>query len=240
MPNVKAVTRTRLGHLAPPYWHEAIEHLRSNDPVMGRLIEAYPGSFLRSRGAPYETLMRSIVGQQISVAAANTVWLRLESKLGNPVSPKAALACGESIREVGLSARKAAYLLDLSQWFATTKGLETRLSQMPDHELIKTLVARPGIGPWTADIFIMFCLGRADAWAAGDLALQVGVARAFGRGERLSAEDTVDVAERWRPWRGVAARLIWADYANLRVQRQPMGSNPLPARSQSPRVRRKG
>ena len=214
MPNVKAVTRTRLGHLAPPYWHEAIEHLRSNDPVMGRLIEAYPGSFLRSRGAPYETLMRSIVGQQISVAAANTVWLRLESKLGNPVSPKAALACGESIREVGLSARKAAYLLDLSQWFATTKGLEDRLSQMPDHEVIKTLVARPGIGPWTAEMFLMFCLRRPDVFAVADLGLLKAIERLYGK-DRSQARQ---LAENWRPYRTVASWFLWRSLDPIPVE----------------------
>lgn len=214
MPNVKAVTRTRLGHLAPPYWHEAIEHLRSNDPVMGRLIEAYPGSFLRSRGAPYETLMRSIVGQQISVAAANTVWLRLESKLGNPVSPKAALACGESIREVGLSARKAAYLLDLSHWFATTKGLEDRLSQMPDHEVIKTLVARPGIGPWTAEMFLMFCLRRPDVFAVADLGLLKAIERLYGK-DRSQARQ---LAENWRPYRTVASWFLWRSLDPIPVE----------------------
>lgn len=214
MPNVKAVTRTRLGHLAPPYWHEAIEHLRSNDPVMGRLIEAYPGSFLRSRGAPYETLMRSIVGQQISVAAANTVWLRLESKLGNPVSPKAALACGESIREVGLSARKAAYLLDLSHWFATTTGLEDRLSQMPDHEVIKTLVARPGIGPWTAEMFLMFCLRRPDVFAVADLGLLKAIERLYGK-DRSQARQ---LAENWRPYRTVASWFLWRSLDPIPVE----------------------
>ena len=214
MPNVKASTRTRLGHLAPPYWHEAIAHLRSNDPVMGRLIEAYPGSFLRSRGAPYETLMRSIVGQQISVAAANTVWLRLESKLGNPVSPKAALACGESIREVGLSARKAAYLLDLSQWFATTKGLEDRLSQMPDHEVIKTLVARPGIGPWTAEMFLMFCLRRPDVFAVADLGLLKAIERLYGK-DRSQARQ---LAENWRPYRTVASWFLWRSLDPIPVE----------------------
>jgi DNA-3-methyladenine glycosylase II len=214
MPNIKAVTRTRLGQLAPPYWHEAIAHLRSNDPVMGHLIEAYPGSFLRSRGAPYETLMRSIVGQQISVAAANTVWLRLESKLGHPVSPRAALAHGESIREVGLSARKAAYLLDLSQWFATTKGLEDRLSQMPDYEVIKTLVARPGIGPWTAEMFLMFCLRRPDVFAVADLGLLKAIERLYKR-DRSQARQ---LAENWRPYRTVASWFLWRSLDPIPVE----------------------
>jgi DNA-3-methyladenine glycosylase II len=182
--------------------------------VIGDLIEEYPGSFLRSRGAPFETLMRSIVGQQISVTAANTVWARLESKLGGVVTPEATLLCGESIQQAGLSARKVAYLLDLSQWFATTKGLEDRLSQMPDIEVIQTLVARPGIGPWTAEMFLMFCLRRPDVFAVADLGLLKAIERLYKK-DRSQARQ---LAENWRPYRTVASWFLWRSLDPIPVE----------------------
>lgn len=205
-------------------------HERAGDPPLRRYSPDYAG------------LARIVVGQQLSIASAAAIWARLERSL-SVVTPEAiARARPATLAAAGLSAAKIKTLKALADAvLARPAPLALEDLERADDEAVRAaLIQVHGIGPWTADIFIMFCLGRADAWAAGDLALQVGVARAFGRGERLSAEDTVDVAERWRPWRGVAARLIWADYANLRVQRQPMGSNPLPARSQSPRVRRKG
>lgn len=205
-------------------------HERAGDPPLRRYSPDYAG------------LARIIVGQQLSIASAAAIWARLEQSL-SVVTPEAiARARPATLAAAGLSAAKVKTLKALADAVvARTAPLVLEdLERADDAAVRAALIQVHGIGPWTADIFIMFCLGRADAWAAGDLALQVGVARAFGRGERLSAEETVDVAERWRPWRGVAARLIWADYANLRVQTEPMGSNPLPARSQSPRVRRKG
>ena len=122
----------------------------------------------------------------------------------------------ETLKSAGLSTPKIRALKALAE-AVRRDGLDlAALQKASDDDVHAALTAVSGIGPWTADIFIMFCLGRADAWAAGDLALQVGVARAFDLGERLSAEEASKVAERWRPWRGVAARLIWADYANLR------------------------
>ena len=214
MPKAKADSRTTLEQSAPDYWDAALAHLGAKDPVMRNLIEAYPGSFLRSRGAPYETLMRSIVGQQISVTAANTIWERLESRLGKPVTPQAALAVGEPIREVGLSARKAAYLLDLSQWFAKTKGLESSFSSMTDDEVIECLVARPGIGPWTAEMFLMFCLRRSDVFASADLGLLKAIERLYNK-DRSQAKD---IADTWRPYRTVASWFLWRSLDPIPVE----------------------
>ena len=214
MPKANADSRTTLGQSAPDYWDAALGHLGVKDPVMRNLIEAYPGSFLRSRGAPYETLVRSIVGQQISVTAANTIWERLESRLGKPVTPRAALAVGEPIREVGLSARKAGYLLDLSQWFAKTKGLEGSFSSMTDDEVIQCLVARPGIGPWTAEMFLMFCLRRPDVFAAADLGLLKAIERLYNK-DRSQAKD---IADTWRPYRTVASWFLWRSLDPIPVE----------------------
>lgn len=214
MPKAKADPRTTLDQSAPDYWDAALAHLSSQDPVMRDLIQAYPGSFLRSRGAPYETLMRSIVGQQISVTAANVIWERLEARLGKPVTPQAALALGEPIREVGLSARKAGYLLDLSQWFAQTKGLEDSFSSLTDDEVIECLVARPGIGPWTAEMFLMFCLRRPDVFAVADLGLLKAIECLYKK-DRIQAKG---IADTWRPYRTVASWFLWRSLDPIPVE----------------------
>jgi DNA-3-methyladenine glycosylase II len=103
---------------------------------------------------------------------------------------------------------------------ACADGLDlTRLDDRSDQEIHDALTAITGIGPWTADVYILFCLGRADGWASGDLALQVAVQRAFELTDRPGKDEMLELAERWRPWRGVAARLLWAYYAALKAQR---------------------
>ena len=104
---------------------------------------------------------------------------------------------------------------------ATADGLDlARLDRLPDAEVHAALTAVSGIGPWTADIYLMFCLGRADAWAAGDLALQLAAQQAFGLDERPDRQAMLELAERWRPWRGVAARLLWSYYAVLKARKK--------------------
>ena len=214
MPKAKADIRTTLGQSAPDYWKDALNDLSGRDPVMCELIQAYPGSFLRSRGAPYETLMRSIVGQQISVAAANTIWTRLEAQLGKPVTPQAALTKGEALREAGLSTRKTAYLLNLSQWFAENKDLDLSFSAMTDDEVIQCLVARPGIGPWTAEMFLMFCLRRPDVFALADFGLLKAIERLYNK-DRSQAKL---LSETWRPYRTVASWFLWRSLDPIPVE----------------------
>lgn len=214
MPQDKTSSCTMLSQAAPPYWQAALKELSAKDRIMGDLIQAHPGSFLRSRGAAYETLMRSIVGQQISVTAANTVWQRLEAKLGKPITPQSALAIGESLREVGLSARKTDYLLNLSQWFAQTKGLKKSFSKMSDELVIETLVARPGIGPWTAQMFLMFCLRRPDVFAPADLGLLKAIERLYNK----DREQAIPLSETWRPYRTVASWFLWRSLDPIPVE----------------------
>ncbi|MFN3867669.1 MAG: DNA-3-methyladenine glycosylase family protein [Hyphomicrobiaceae bacterium] len=176
-------------------------HDRTGDPPLRRYEAGFSG------------LARIVVGQQLSIASAAAIWSRLETSLAN-VTPARLLAMpNDELKAVGLSAAKIRTLVALAEAIEAGKLDLAALRTADDADVSKALVAIPGIGAWTADIYAMFCLGRRDAWAAGDLALQVGVARAFDRGPRVSAAELVVIAERWRPWRGVAARLIWADYA---------------------------
>lgn len=196
-----------------------IRALRRRCTVMRSLHDRAGDPPLRRYQANFAGLARIIVGQQLSLASAAAIWSRLETTLGTVDATRIAAADPLQLKQCGLSAAKIATLTALAEAvFAQPKALRLEgLTRTSDDAVRTALMRVKGIGPWTADIFVMFCLGRADAWAAGDLALQVGVARAFGLGERLSAEETLEVAERWRPWRGVAARLIWADYAHLRT-----------------------
>ena len=171
---------------------------------------------LRRRPAGFAGLARIVVGQQLSTTSAAAIWARLEVAVA-PVSAGTILAASdETLRGVGLSTPKIRTLRNIAK--ATAEGALAieALSALSDEAIHEQLTSISGIGPWTADIFIMFCLGRRDAFAAGDLALQVAADGAMGLGYRPSTLELLELAERWRPWRGVAARLLWAYYPILK------------------------
>jgi DNA-3-methyladenine glycosylase II len=193
-----------------------VHHLRRVCPVMRTIHDRTGDPPLRRYEAGFEGLARIVTGQQLSIASAAAIWSRVHASL-QPFTPEALLAASDARLEgCGLSRAKIRTLRTLSGAIASGDLELDGLARAEDATVRAALTAVSGIGPWTADIYVLFCLGRADAWAAGDLALQVGAARATGEGERLNAVELETLAERWRPWRGVAARLIWADYAYLR------------------------
>lgn len=167
---------------------------------------------LRRRQAGFEGLARIVVGQQLSVASAAAIWGRTAAAV-TPFEAGPLMATpDEALRAAGLSAGKVRTLRAIA-----SAELEGRLDlmnliQKSDEEVHEALTSVTGIGPWTADIYIMFCLGRADGFAPGDLALQVALQMAAGLDSRPSARDLAEYAERWRPWRSVAAILLWAYY----------------------------
>ena len=170
---------------------------------------------LRRRPAGFEGLARIIVGQQVSVASATAIWTRT-AETCSPFEPAVLLALTDlQLAGAGLSRPKIRTLRAIAE--ACSKGLDlTGLEGASEDEVHAALTEVVGIGPWTADVYIMFCLGRADGWAPGDLALQIAAQRAMGLDERPSADALKKIGERWRPWRGVAARLLWAYYAVLK------------------------
>ncbi len=193
--------------------------LRRQCPHLRRVHDLTGDPPLRRRPAGFEGLARIIVGQQLSIASAAAIWSRLEVAVA-PVSAATILAASDDIlRGAGLSTAKIRTLRNMAQAAAGGSLPIESMGTLSDEAIHEQLTSVSGIGPWTADIFIMFCLGRRDAFAAGDLALQVAADGALGLGYRPGAPELLELAERWRPWRGVAARLLWAFYPILKNRR---------------------
>ena len=197
---------------------DGVRALRRKCAVMRRVHDVAGHPPLRRRPAGFEGLARIIVGQQLSVASASAIWERTAVAC-RPFEPAVLLALKDKhLAAAGLSRPKIRTLRAIAA--ACSESLDlTRLDHASAEEVHAALTAVTGIGPWTADIYIMFCLGRADGWAPGDLALQVAAQKAFELDERPDKDEMLELAERWRPWRSVAARLLWAYYAALKVQR---------------------
>jgi DNA-3-methyladenine glycosylase II len=193
---------------APEYWAQACEALSADDACMAGLITQFKGS-LKTRGAPFETLMRAIIGQQISVAAADAIWQRL-CRLVDPAQPGSVLAAPpDALRQAGLSQRKVEYVCDLAQFFASGRIQPAAFALQDDETIIQTLVAVRGIGRWSAEMFLMFNLERPDVWPVDDVGLQKAIAKLYAQGERLPLADLRTMGERWRPWRSVACWYLW-------------------------------
>lgn len=190
--------------------------LRQADPATIEPLLAVAGEIpLRRREPGFEGLCWIIVGQQVSTAAARAIHGRLQAGV-SPLAPRTVLAASdEALRACGLSAPKIRALRALAQ--ACVDGLDLAgLAAREAGAAHAELCAVKGIGPWTADIFLLFCLGHADAWPAGDLALQEALRMALGLKTRPNAKRATRLAERWRPHRGVAARLLWAYYGVMK------------------------
>lgn len=200
---------------APDYWNQACGVLSAQHPKWAELIQRYPDRALRTRGAPFETLLRSLVGQQISVKAADAVWARFLGLIegGSPLNSQVAgslLALpDESLRAVGLSGQKVKYVKALAE-FELAGGLEhSQLDALDDVRCSKHLCQVKGIGPWTAQMFLMFCLRRPDVWPVDDIGIQRGIGREFFAGAVIGPKEALQFGEKYRPWRTVAAWYAW-------------------------------
>jgi DNA-3-methyladenine glycosylase II len=170
----------------------------------------YPLPRVREPG--YETLLRTIVGQQVSVAAAAAVWRRLEQELGEGCAPDKLLARDyDALRACGLSRQKQGYARSLAE-LVTSGKIDLHALPQDDEEAVALLTQIKGIGRWSAEIYLLFAEGRPDVWPAGDLAVQIEVGRILGLPERPSERETRALAERWRPHRGAAAIMAWHHY----------------------------
>jgi DNA-3-methyladenine glycosylase II len=195
--------------MKPEYWDRAKRALGRRDPVMAGIMRAHPKVFPMPRGEPFFTLARAIVGQQISVKAAQSVWNRLVACVGE-MTPEGVLARPRAqLRACGLSDRKTEYIADLAQHFVNGSIHVHRWPQMADEEIIAELVAVRGIGRWTAEMFLMFNLLRPDVFPLDDLGLQKGIRLAYFKGRKVSLRTMRRVGELWRPWRSVATWYLW-------------------------------
>ncbi len=186
---------------------EGADWLAAREPGFARALPLVGPLPLRREPDGFAALLRAIVGQQVSVASARAIWARLEGAGLTEASVMAA-ASDEDLRAAGLSRQKARYGRALAQ-----AGIDfNALRDVPDAAVVKTLVAVPGIGVWTAEIYAMFALGRADVFAPGDLALQEAARILFRLDTRPTDKALRAMAEAWSPWRSVAARILWAYY----------------------------
>ena len=179
------------------------------------MIEQHGKPEPRASEAGAHTLLRTIVGQQVSVAAARSMWAKLEAGYGSPPDLNRILtATDEELRVAGISRQKAGYARSLAQLVLSG---ELDLANLPadDEEAIALLTKIKGIGRWSAEIYLLFAEGRADVWPAGDLAVQVEIGRLLGLDERPSEKLLRDLAEAWRPHRGAAAVLAWHSYNSV-------------------------
>jgi DNA-3-methyladenine glycosylase II len=182
------------------------------DPVMRDLVSAGAVPILRKRPPGFGGLAWIIVGQQLSTASAAAIWGRLR-ELCAPDSPDQFLALSdEALRGAGLSAGKVRTLRAAASAIVDGTLPLSRLHVRPADEAHSLLTAVKGIGPWTADIYLLFCLGHPDAFPSGDLAVQEAARLAYGLEQRPAPKELASLAERWRPWRGVAAKVLWAYY----------------------------
>jgi DNA-3-methyladenine glycosylase II len=194
----------------PAYWADACRHLVKKDRVMKRLIPQFADTCLQARGDAFSTLARSIVGQQISVKAAQTVWRRFAALLPEEVTPAQVLRLKvEDMRAAGLSPRKVEYLVDLSIHFDAGRVHEHDWQTMSDEAIIAELVAIRGIGRWTAEMFLMFYLTRPNVLPLDDAGLIQGISRNYFSGESVSRSDAREVAAAWAPYCSVATWYIW-------------------------------
>ena len=207
--------------VTPDYWEDACKHLAKRDRVMRKLIPRFAEGRLQSRGDAFTTLARSVVGQQISVKAAQTVWDRVVALVssGSPsLQPASLLAVDAvSLRAAGLSARKVEYLADLARHFESGAVHVGQWQQMDDEAIIEELVAIRGIGRWTAEMFLIFHLMRPNVMPLDDVGLIKGISLNYFSGEPVSRAEAREVGDAWAPFRSVATWYIWRSLDPLPV-----------------------
>ena len=191
-----------------------LDALAAIEPGMAKALKlaGYPEPRIRPRG--YGTLMRTIVGQQVSVAAAASMWRKVEAFAGEDLDPEKILAAEfDTLRACGLSRQKQGYMRSLCE-LVVSGDLDFESLPADDEEAIAQLTRIKGIGRWSAEIYLLFAEGRGDIWPAGDLAVQAGLHKILGLDARPSEKQTRELAEGWRPYRGAAAIFTWHCYNN--------------------------
>ena len=191
----------------PEYWETAKKELSDNDIILSRIINKFDDLELISRGDIFFTLIRSIIGQQISVKAASTVWSRFTEKVGE-ITPKNILSVDfEDLRSCGLSQKKTEYVIGISESWHEYSLFDW--NKMDDEEVIEKLIKLRGVGKWTAEMILIFTLLRPDVFPIGDIGMIRGIEKSYNSGVRMSNEELYALSEKWKPWRTVACCYMW-------------------------------
>jgi DNA-3-methyladenine glycosylase II len=206
----KVAQQVIIEEVAPDYWEHACTELMKDDRILKKLIPKYGSGFLRTRGDAFTTLARAIVGQQISVAAAQSVWAKVLLTSKNKVNPKNILALSiEDLRAAGLSGRKVEYIRDLAEHFDSGRLHANQWKGMEDEAIIKELCGIRGIGRWTAEMFLIFSMIRPNILPLDDAGLIKAISLNYFSGEPVSRHEAREVAANWAPWRTVATWYMW-------------------------------
>ncbi len=206
-------------HYKPPrFWEQGKNYLIKKDKKLGDLIKSYPKDFLFSKSDPFMTLARSIVGQQISVIAAQSVWDRLEIKVKkvNPLNIKKMHS--NSLKSVGLSRQKVLYLKNLSEAFINNKIKIKLWKKMSDEEVIQDLIKIKGIGRWTAEMFLIFNLCRADIFPLDDIGMIKGLCKVYNLKYPVNKHKVLCIGNKWKPYRSIATWYLWRSLDPIPVE----------------------
>lgn len=204
--------------MTPTYWNEAKQHLSKRDKKLAKIIAEYKGEMMMRKGDAFFTLARAIAGQQISVKAADSVWKKLVAAV-DKVSPEVIANTDATVlRGCGLSTGKVIYMHALANHFLENKAMIKRWPKMTDDEIITELTSIKGIGRWTAEMFLIFHLGRPDVLPVGDLGLLKAIYRHYNKSEKMPLPEVRKLAEKWSPYRSVATWYLWRSLDPLPVE----------------------
>ena len=202
----------------PTYWETAKKDLIKKDHVLGKIINSYPVDFLFTKSDPFYTLARSIIGQQISVTAAQAVWDRFEKK-AKVVKPKIVRSMHHmTLKSCGLSRQKIKYIKSLSDAFIEKKIEPMNWASLENEKIIEELTQIKGIGRWTAEMFLIFNLCRPDIFPADDLGLIKGICKCYNYKYPISRERALKISSKWKPWRSVATWYFWRSLDPIPVE----------------------
>jgi DNA-3-methyladenine glycosylase II len=202
----------------PAYWDSAARALAERDQVLAKLVQRYQGLALGSRGDAFSTLARAIVGQQISVKAAQSVWDRVIVEISSMTPANLSGADPARLRTCGLSGQKCSYLRDLAERFASGALEPARWADLDDEALIAELTQVKGIGRWTAEMFLIFYMTRPDVFPVDDIGLQRAMSLHYNAGKPLAKLKMRRIGKAWAPWRSVATWYLWRSLDPLPVE----------------------
>ena len=202
----------------PVFWSIAKNELKKKDKKLGKIIDTYPKDFLFTKSDPFLTLARSIIGQQISVKAAQSVWDKLISKIGNPSPSQIIKVHSNTLKSAGLSRQKVLYLKNLSHAFINDDLKVDLWNKMSDEEVIDDLIKIKGIGKWTAEMFLIFNLCRKDIFPLDDIGMIKGICQIYNYTYPIEKSLLIKIGDKWKPYRSVPTWYLWRSLDPIPVE----------------------